>query len=651
MVLLLMVAMNSLGNSVFNTYAYAAKSGQNCAKSGLKSGSLVCTKVKGKLIWQLGKKQQTLSVQFPLKASLSSTITSISFSASSGLPVTAVSIFPTICTIANKTVSFISLGYCMIRLTQSGNSQFFSATKKDIKILIVGSNQISFTPPSSLLLSTSTYQLTGTSSSGLSLTYESLTADICSVSESTLTLIKLGLCTIRASQSGSDIYESAQSVEASITIQGSNQISFSPVTSLLLSTKTYPLAGTSTSGLPLTYESLTPDICSVSAAVLTLTKLGLCTIRASQSGSNLYEAAKYVDGSITISDTRVTSDQPDTVTGFQIKAIYVVPSDGVDQSYDTNGYIAGILDEGNSYLRAQIGLSVPIDKNATGYDIQYMKSKLTTAYFLTASYLTDDLLAESMDLENPGINRKDYMFFIDVNVLRDGTACGYAGRPGISAVVAIGKGVVNGKTCTGKALNFADYAAAAWPHELFHNFGVSHTPDDPCDFMAGSPETSGTCPSTGALTIDKERSHYVGKSIQGQDILQLRVWEGYTSRLDLAANCFLTPVARADGMDYAYCPTGTQTIGALKSCWSSINSVTLEEFVNGAWTSLGSGNHFSEPWGPKVYWHSAPNTWKCNTVGYTAPWKQLTVTTPGISLYRWMINGTESEQFKVIWVR
>lgn len=34
----------------------------------------------------------------------------------------------------------------------------------------------------------------------------------------------------------------------------------------------------------------------------------------------------------------------------------------------------------------------------------------------------------------------------------------------------------------------------------------------------------------------------------------------------------------------------------------------------------------------------------------TAPTKQLTITTPGISLYRWMVDGSESEQFKVVWV-
>ena len=561
LVLLLMVAINSLGDSVFNSYAYAAKQGRSCTKVGFRNGSVICTRVKGKLIWQPIKKHQTLFVDSPTKVSFASKTIFIDYSSSSGLLVQAISASPKICTLDNKTLQLVSPGYCVIQLNQPGDSRFLSAGAKEIKILI----------------------------------------------------------------------------------QGTNEISFSSSRSLLVSTKTYPLSGTSTSGLPLTYESLTPDICSVSETILILTKIGICTVQASQNGSDLYEPAQPVEVSITISDARVTSDQIDAVTGFQIKAIYVVPSDGVDHSYDTNGYIAGILDEGNQYLHAQLGYRVPVDKNAVGYDIQYLKSTLSTAYLQTADDLTSKLLAESMALENPGVNRKDYIFFIDVDAGLKGTdiggaglapaVCGYGRQPGMSAVAAVGR------RCTSKENSFDNSATRTWVHEMFHNFGIDHSLDTPCDLMSTGITT---CPSGGTITVDRERSRYVGSSLQGQDILKLRVWEGYTDRQDLQANCYLNPTPRADGINYAYCATGTQSIGALKYCWTFIHSVTLEEFVDGQWKDLGPGNSYSDPWGPNVIW-------KC-TAG-SAPWKQLTVTTPGISLYRWIINGNESEQFKVIWVR
>jgi len=350
----------------------------------------------------------------------------------------------------------------------------------------------------------------------------------------------------------------------------------------------------------------------------------------------MYPAAISVEANINISSARVMSDQVDVVTGFQVKAIYVVPSDGIDNSFDTNGYIAGILDEGNQYLHSQIGLQIPIDKSTSGYDIQFMKTKLSTAYLLSADNLGNELLSESLFLENPGTNRKDYIFFIDVNNLHNGLYCGYAYWNKLSAVVAIGQ------KCTGEGNGFKNYAAQTWPHELFHNFRVEHTLDDPCDFMHGT-ETPGTCPWNVTLTLDKGRTRYIGGSAQGQDLTKLRIWEGYTQRMDIRADCVLNPIPRSDGFKYAYCPTGTQTIGALTYCWQTYNSITLEEFVGGSWQSPGTGNHFTSPWGPDV-------SWECNA-GFSAPWKDLTVTTPGISLYRWMRNGVESEQFKVIWVR
>lgn len=635
--LVFMMIMNLQSSTLFINSAYAVKAEQSCTKAGSKNGSFVCTKVKGRLIWQLVKKKQSISATYPTKINLNALTLSINYTTTSKLPINAFAVNPNICLLDNKVVNLKSTGYCTIILNQLGNAQYLPAPPIEIKIFVYGNSEISFNPLTVLSLSDNTYSLAGSSTSGLPSKFESLTPDICLVSDFTLTLIKVGLCRVSAIQGGSEFFDAAQSVEATIAIQGSNQIVFTPLTSLLLSLKSYQLPGSSSSGLPVAYNSSTLEICSVLGSTLTLVKTGTCTVTATQNGSNLYPAAQPVSAQIIISGSRVMIDQPDTINGFQVKAIYVVPSDGIDHSFDTNGYIAGILDEGNAYLRAQIGLQVPIDKSVSGYDIAFMKTKFSTSYLLSASNLDDDLLLESTLLENPGVNRKDYIFFIGVNYVWNSQFCGYAGKPGMSAVVAVGP------DCTGSSRNFKDYASSTWVHELIHNFGVDHTADNPCDFMRGYPETLTTCPQGSSLTLDKERIRYIGSSNQGQDILKLPVWEGYTNK-DYWSRCYLNPVPRADGFKYAYCPTGTQTIGALTYCWQSYNSVGLEEFVDGGWRSLGAGSHYTDPWGPNV-------VWRCNDAGYSAPWKQLTVTSPGISLYRWMRNGVESEQFKVIWVK
>ncbi len=98
-----------------------------------------------------------------------------------------------------------------------------------------------------------------------------------------------------------------------------------------------------------------------------------------------------------------------------------------------------------------------------------------------------------------------------------------------------------------------------------------------------------------------------------------------------------------DGLRYAYCPTGTQTVGPVQFCWSFIQADSLEELVNGAWVSLGAASSAIEPWGSRV-------DWKCGAASYLAPTKEITVMTAGVRHYRWVINGEVKEEFKIIWV-
>ncbi len=643
-VILSLALLLSLGINFQGATAATPKVGQSCTKSGLKSGVLICSKVGTKLIWQLPKSAQVISFQAPENIPESNKSTTVVFSSSSKLKVNATSTSQDICLISGNLITFVRAGLCAIQLSQDGNSKFFAAPTTKFQFWIIGSNEISFTLPNFISLNVGTLILSATSSSNLPVSFESNTPAICTLSDSVLVLKTVGRCTIRASQPGSEAFSAATPVEASINVRGPNAITLNVPSSLLLSQKTYTLSSSATSSLPVILSVTTPEVCGVSGNTLTLIKTGMCIVRATQDASDFYESAQPVEVSTQLSDVRATADQVDAISNFQVKAIYVVPSDGTDHNYDTNGFISSILDEGNSYLNSQIGLSLPVDINSKGYDIQFLKTGLTTAYLSSAGDLVDKLLAESKVLEIPGENRKNYVFFIDVPSLRNGAACGYARYRDIGAVVAIGPPMdPSTVTCSTKALNFANYASGSWTHELFHNFGVRHTPDDPCDFMRGQPETIGTCPQGTGLTIDKNRNRYIGGDSQGVNLLQLRIWKNNTNRMDLIADCFLNPTPRSDGFNYAYCPTGTQTIGSLKYCYSAFRSISLQEFINGSWVDIGSGNSYVNPWGSRV-------DWSCNA-GYSAAWKSLTISKPGISLYKWMINGNESEQFKVIWVQ
>lgn len=543
-------------------------------------------------------------------------------------------------------------GVCLQLGVKSGSLICVKGTSGKLKWQIVKKTQkISYSAPSEASILEKSLKISYSASSKLKPTLLSLTPTLCSLGSGQIVLSgAAGICRVSVSQKGNASFLAAKSVSIEVRIIGANFIDFHLPGALLLNQATFQLLATSSSNLPIDFSTSTPSICTVMGSTLNLVASGACTVMASHSGSGLVPAADSVIQSTEISAGRVTADLPDSTSGFQVKAIYVVPSDGTDNSYDINGYLAGVLDEGNRYLGSQIGLTVPIDRSTAGYDIQYLKSKFSTEYLRThasasSKSLTDSylLLNEIKAMENPGDSRKDYIFFIDVPGF-DNAYCGMADKPGIAAVVAL-QNISASNLCSGKSTAFSyNSVVKTWVHELFHNFGVSHTPDDPCDLMAGSPETPGTCASGIKFTIDKERTRYVGASTQGQDITKLRVWQGYTDNMSRQADCLLNPIPRADGIPYAYCPTGTQAIGALTYCWGSIGSVSLEEDVKGVWVSLGAGNHRIEPWGSRV-------TWKCTDPNYSAPWKELTVDTAGLRHYRWIVDGRVSEDLNVIWVK
>ncbi len=77
---------------------------------------------------------------------------------------------------------------------------------------------ITFTPPGPTPLTTGTVAVSATASSGLAVTFTSLTTDRCTVSAATATLLRSGTCTLQASQDGDQTYSTATPVVGSFEI-------------------------------------------------------------------------------------------------------------------------------------------------------------------------------------------------------------------------------------------------------------------------------------------------------------------------------------------------------------------------------------------------------------------------------------------------
>lgn len=163
---------------------------------------------------------------------------------------------------------------------------------------LVGQQSISFVSPGSQTLGATPQPLSASASSGLAVTITSSTPTVCSVNGSTLGLLALGTCTLTASQLGNASYAAATPVSISIAIvaaAGPNKtgqsITFAAPGDLMLANPAPALVATASSGLPVSFASATPSVCTVNGGALTLRQAGTCSVVANQPGDASYAAA------------------------------------------------------------------------------------------------------------------------------------------------------------------------------------------------------------------------------------------------------------------------------------------------------------------------------------------------------------------------
>jgi ribosomal protein S11 len=177
------------------------------------------------------------------------------------------------------------------------------ASNGQLFTVIPSAQTITFGSLADQSLGTPPLEITATASSGLPASFASLSTGVCTVSGAMMTLVASGTCTIRASQAGNSTYAAAQNVDRSFTVLPAQQtITFGALPNLSMRDTPYNVSASATSGLAVSFSPLTPGVCTVSGATVTLVAGGTCTIRASQAGNSTYAAAQNVDQSFEILD-------------------------------------------------------------------------------------------------------------------------------------------------------------------------------------------------------------------------------------------------------------------------------------------------------------------------------------------------------------
>ncbi len=163
---------------------------------------------------------------------------------------------------------------------------------------------ITFVAAPNLLLKGSAI-VTATASSGLAISYSSATPAVCSVHAGTglVTDIAAGNCVIAADQSGDDEFAPAPQVTQglSVLVNPLQTIGFATAPALSLY-GTANVSATASSGLPLSYSSSTPTVCTVDSSTGLVTDIaaGNCTIAADQAGDGSYKPAAQVTQTIAV---------------------------------------------------------------------------------------------------------------------------------------------------------------------------------------------------------------------------------------------------------------------------------------------------------------------------------------------------------------
>ncbi len=230
----------------------------------------------------------------------------------SGNPVTFSSLSPSVC-IVHPTFGIFAIGagVCTIAADQAGNANY-SAAAQVTQVITINKQNVSLSfgsnPGPVTFASGGTFLIQIFPSSAPTganpVTTTSLTAGVCSVAGTTVTIVAVGMCTIAANQAGNANYNPAQQVTQDIIVNAISQTitfgtnpgprSFAGALALVVT------ATGGTSGNPIVFTSLTSSVCNNVSGLAFIGSVGTCVIAANQAGNATHLVAPQATQAITI---------------------------------------------------------------------------------------------------------------------------------------------------------------------------------------------------------------------------------------------------------------------------------------------------------------------------------------------------------------
>ena len=257
----------------------------------------------------ISKRSQAITLSMPSALQVGTSVR-VNVSSSSRLPVTLTSSTPSTCVVTSATtVAAQSGGTCTLTASQAGDDTFAAAADVVGSMTVLRRAQtISVSAPSRVAMGAPSLPLAAASTSGLPVTWLSTTPPICTVSAGAATFASRGACQLTLTQAGDGSWEAATR-SWTITVVGQSQsIAFTSLSNVVMGTDPVTLSATASSGLNVAFAASPTSVCSTDGKTLVFVSVGRCTVTASQSGSETFEAATPVARALTVGQgsTRVS---------------------------------------------------------------------------------------------------------------------------------------------------------------------------------------------------------------------------------------------------------------------------------------------------------------------------------------------------------
>jgi hypothetical protein len=336
------------------------------------------------------KQDQTISFVAPTELSYASPATELGATATSGLPVAYSSSTPSVCTIdPDNRLRAVSVGTCTVTAAQAGDDDYDAAVSvtrqfpiERALLSIDADEQVrTYGDPTPPL----TYALRGFAAGE-----DAGSANVTGTAACSLAAAAgpdagayPGAIGCTAGTLAASNYTFAAGATGALTILKAQQtIAFDQPTDANVGDPDVDLRATATSGLPVSFDSSTPGICTIVEGRLHAVSEGSCTVGAGQGGNENYEAAPVVTRTLTIvgiaaTTTLVTSSANPSVLNASVGFVASVSAAGGTPTGTVQWQVDGV----------DVGSPVALDSTGKA---AYTTSSLTLtgadAHTVTAAY-------------------------------------------------------------------------------------------------------------------------------------------------------------------------------------------------------------------------------------------------------------------------